>query len=84
MGTGADNRMVRLCELWERTSAKGRRYFSGFLGEAQVLMFDGGEKPHPTRPGETVRTWNLMVQEKDPDRRPQARSESARREPALV
>src|SRR3954463_8009873 len=68
-----DQRMVRLAELWERTSARGTRYFSGFLGDAQVLMFDGGEREHPTRPGETVHVWRLMVQERDPARRPQAR-----------
>jgi hypothetical protein len=69
----SDARMVRLCELWERTSARGTRYFRGFLGDAQVLMFDGGERPHPTRPEETVHVWRLMVQERDPVRRPQAR-----------
>src|SRR3954465_14977114 len=68
-----DPRMVKLAELWERTSARGTRYFSGFMGGCQVLMFDGGEQPHPTREGETVHVWRLMVQEHDPARRPQAR-----------
>src|SRR3954451_7644693 len=71
-GSG-DVRMVKLAELWERTSAKGTRYFSGFLGDTQVLLFDGGEKPQPTKPDETVHVWRLMVQERDPARRPQAR-----------
>src|SRR4051794_22745891 len=66
--------MVKLAELWERTSARGTRYFSGFMGDAQVLLFDDGEKPHPTKPGETVHVWRLMVQERDPARRPQAKS----------
>src|SRR4051794_29569581 len=66
--------MVKLAELWERTSARGTRYFSGFMGDTQVLMFDGGEQPHPTKPGETVHVWRLMVQERDPARRPQAKS----------
>src|SRR5829696_6295631 len=66
-----DARMVKLTELWERTSAHGTRYFSGFLGDSQILMFDGGERPHPTRPEETVHVWRLMVQERDPTRRPQ-------------
>jgi hypothetical protein len=69
----SDARMVKLAELWERTSARGTRYFSGFLGDAQILMFDGGERGHPTRPEETVHVWRLMVQERDPARRPQAR-----------
>jgi hypothetical protein len=71
MSTGADNKMVKLCGLWERTSAKSTRYFSGFMGGCQVLMFDAGEKPHPTRPGEMVHVWRLMLQERDPARRPQ-------------
>src|SRR3954451_14230971 len=69
----SDPRMVKLAELWERTSARGTRYFSGFMGDTQVLLFDGGEKAHPTKPGETVHVWRLMVQERDPARRPQAR-----------
>jgi hypothetical protein len=69
----SDARMVKLAELWERTSGRGTRYFSGFMGDAQVLLFEGGEKPHPTRPEETVHVWRLMVQERDPARRPQAR-----------
>src|SRR5690348_3551322 len=74
-GSG-DPRMVKLAELWERTSARGTRYFSGFLGDAQILMFDGGEREHPTRPGETVHVWRLMVQERDPARRPGAKTAS--------
>src|SRR5690348_17930057 len=70
-GSG-DPRMVKLAELWERTSARGTRYFSGFLGDAQILMFDAGEREHPTKPGETVHVWRLMVQERDPARRPGA------------
>jgi hypothetical protein len=73
MSHRSDNRMVKIAELWERTSTKGTRYFSGFMGDVQVLMFDGGEKDHPTRPGETVHIWRLMVQERDPARRPQKR-----------
>jgi hypothetical protein len=73
MSTANDTRMVKLAELWERTSAKGTRYFSGFLGDAQVLMFSAGE--HPDRPG--VMLWRLMVQERDPARRPQGRDGAA-------
>jgi hypothetical protein len=73
-GEQRDNRMVKMADLWERTSAKGTRYFSGFMGDCQLLLFDGGEKDHLTRPGETVHVWRLMVQERDPSRRPQTRS----------
>jgi hypothetical protein len=58
--------MVKLAEVWERTSAKDSTYFSGFLGSAQLLIFRKGEKPHPTRPGETVTAGNVMVQERQP------------------
>jgi hypothetical protein len=62
--------MVKLCDLWQRKSAKGTIYFSGFLGATQVLLFKDGEKPHPTRPDETIIVWKLLVQERDPERRP--------------
>jgi hypothetical protein len=84
MSTANDARMVKLAELWERTSARGTRYFSGFMGDAQVLMFDGGEKPHPTRQGETVHVWRLMVQERDPSRRPQGRDGAAEKSRELA
>jgi hypothetical protein len=72
MTAPSDNRMVRIAELWERTSGKGTRYFSGHMGDAQLLMFDGGEREHPTRAGEKVHVWRLMVQERDPNRRPRS------------
>ena len=68
--TGDAPRMVKLTELWERTSAKGTRYYSGFLGSAQLLLFRDGERDHPTRPGEKVVVWKLLAQERDPNRRP--------------
>jgi hypothetical protein len=58
-------RMVKLASLWQRNSAKGATYFSGYMGGVQVLLFKEGEKPHPTRPDETVTVWNLLIQEKD-------------------
>jgi hypothetical protein len=67
-----DVRVVQLAEFWERTSAKGKRFFSGFMGDTQILLFGGGEKDHPTKPGEKVRNWRLMVQERDPTRRPRS------------
>jgi hypothetical protein len=57
--------MVLLTTVWERTSAAGNKYYSGFLGSSQLLMFDDGEHPHPTRPGETVHVWKLLLQERD-------------------
>jgi hypothetical protein len=67
-------RMVKLAELWQRKSAKtGKTYFSGFLGDVQVLMFRGGEITRPN--AEVVQTWRLFVQERDPERRPQQKRE---------
>jgi hypothetical protein len=63
--------MVKLAELWGRTSVAGNRYFSGYLGRAQLLLFDTGEQPPPNRPDET---WNLLVQERDQAPRPGARN----------
>ncbi len=70
-------RMVRLCDLWQRKSAKGATYFSGFMGDCQVLQFKDGVKPHPTRPDEQVIVWKLLVQERDPSRRPKPRGQGA-------
>ena len=71
--------MIKLATLWERTSARGQRYFSGFLGDAQLLLFDAGERDHPTRPGEKIRVWKLMVTERDQDRRPAPKADAQER-----
>jgi hypothetical protein len=72
-------RMVKLANLWQRRSAKGTVYFSGFMGPVQVLLFKEGRKPHPTRPDEEVIVWKLLVQERDPARRPQQRRDQPSR-----
>jgi hypothetical protein len=46
-------RMIRLTTLWERTSNKGTRYYSGFQGDCQLLLFKGDEITRPN--GEVVR-----------------------------
>ena len=58
------SRMVKLAELGQRRSAKGTTYFSGFLGDVQILMFADGEITRPS--GEVVRTWKTS----DPGARP--------------
>jgi hypothetical protein len=55
--------MVKLATLWERTSKAGNLYYSGFLGDAQLLMFRGEEITRDN--GEVVQTWKLLLQEKD-------------------
>lgn len=69
-GGRQQSRMVKVCSVWERTSARGSRYLSGFWGDCQVVGFFKGEKQHPTRPDETVLVWEIFLQEKDPARRP--------------
>jgi hypothetical protein len=66
-------RMVKLADLWQRKSTKGTVYFSGFMGDCQILLFKDGKKPHPTRPNEAIIVWKLLVQERDPERRPHQR-----------
>ncbi len=36
--------MVKLAGLYEKTSAKGNRYFIGRLGNARLLMFANQDK----------------------------------------
>jgi hypothetical protein len=47
---------VLLCTLWERTSARGNRYLSGYLGKAKLVGFKG----EPTPDG--IETWNVFLQ----------------------
>ena len=57
---------IVLAELWERESKAGRQYFSGFCGGLQVALLRDGERPHPTRPDETIVVWKLVAQERQP------------------
>ena len=57
---------IVLAELWERESAKGNQYFSGYWGNLSVALLYSGEREHPTRPGEVVKVWRLVGQERQP------------------
>jgi hypothetical protein len=57
---------ITLLELWERQSSKGNQYFSGYWGNLSVALLRDGERPHPTRPDETVIVWKLVAQERQP------------------
>ena len=50
---------VRLATVRERTSASGNRYFSGFLGDASVLMFRDSDADN-----EWGEAWAVYVQER--------------------
>ena len=47
---------VLLCTLWQRTSARGNEYLSGFVGKARIIAFRG----EPTADG--TLTWNVYLQ----------------------
>src|SRR4051794_3347125 len=73
---------VLLLQLSERTSGKGNRYLSGWLGKASVVAFPG----EPDRHGNP--TWDVFVSEPQPraeagQERPQARPERRPQSPDL-
>src|SRR5215472_5698155 len=47
---------ILLATLWQRTSERGNKYLSGFLGKARIIGFKG----EPTADG--TPTWNLFLQ----------------------
>jgi hypothetical protein len=57
---------VKLTTLWQRTSAAGNVYLSGFLGKARIIGFRG----EPTEDG--TPTWDLYLQNGDRDGQRQA------------
>ena len=65
---------VLLLTLSERTSGRGNRYLSGWLGKASVVAFRGEDDKHGNP------TWDLFVSTPEPkpeagQERPQARPE---------
>ena len=68
----ADPRKILLTVLWQRTSASGREYLSGFLGKARIVGFKG----EPT--ADSTPTWDLYVQ---PGKEQDERGGSGPREP---
>jgi hypothetical protein len=52
--------MIKIAGLYEKTSAKGNRYFVGRLNGARLLMFANTEKQ-----GEKDPDWHLYVQERE-------------------
>jgi hypothetical protein len=71
---------VMLLRLFERTSAKGNRYFTGRLGSAKLIVFEATDLPDDQRYGAEV-VWNVFVQgEQDGagDRPPQRRDAPTR------
>jgi hypothetical protein len=71
---------LKIAELWQRESAAGRTYYSGYLGQNRIMLFCAGERDHPKRPGERVHVWNLVLQPKDEQTAPR---QQTRRPPML-
>ena len=61
-------RKVKLCELWQRRSASGNIYLTGYWGDLSLVAF-AEERKHP-RTGELLIVWKLLAEERDPSRRP--------------
>lgn len=56
--------LIKLCGLYENTSQRtGRRYFTGYLGAAKVLMLEVSEAERE----EGKPTWTLFIAER-PDK----------------
>lgn len=53
--------LVPLCGLFERTSKSGRRYFSGLLGSARILVFENSTH-NPDDPKSP--THSVFIQER--------------------
>jgi hypothetical protein len=68
-----------LTTLWERTSARGTAYLSGFLGRARIIGFRG----EPTADG--TLTWNVYLQPGRWQEEPRPRAAAAtQRQPRKV
>jgi hypothetical protein len=67
---------VLLCTLWERTSARGTQYLSGFLGKARVVAFRGPPTP------DGIETWNIFLQPGKEQEQAEAERKAAPSRPA--
>ena len=73
-----DAAKVKLGRLYEKTSAKGTRYFVGRLGAARVLLFQSRETADDG--GDPV--WDLYLQKVEETRPRHAQGEMPARRPA--
>ena len=62
---------ILLVTLWERISAKGNTYLTGFLGKARIIGFKG----EPTADG--TPTWDIFL---EPGKEQEERGSSGQRE----
>ena len=76
--------MVELATLWQREKSGRAHLLQRILNGCTLLMFDDGEHPHPTREGETVHVWKLLLQERDTPQRPAPPQRTDRRDRAAA
>jgi hypothetical protein len=65
---------VLLCWRFERTSAKGRRYFTGRLGSAKVIAFEERDVAEDQRYGAEA-VWRVYLQAPEDDREQRPRQQ---------
>jgi hypothetical protein len=59
--------MLKAAGLWERTSAKGARYFSGRLGGVKLLILENRDRSGASEPSHYLFIVNGEAQPKQPD-----------------
>lgn len=81
MSSSAYPPSVKVCRLYERTSARSRRYFSGYFGSASVALLLN--ELEVGKNGEPI--WDLVISEPQPRPRPSSPPgpERRRAQPAL-
>ena len=62
-GSHQDNNRVSLGGLWQQTDRNGRKYLSGSLGFARMLIFPNNKKTE----GSNQPDYNMMLVEKQRD-----------------
>jgi hypothetical protein len=54
-----------LCRLIERESAKGTRFFTGYLGDAKIVLLPDRES-NPDKLYGGIASWQLFIEERRP------------------
>jgi hypothetical protein len=68
---------VLIATLWQRRSARGNEYLSGFLGKARIIGFRGEPTP------EGIPTWNIFLQPGKEQEKAEAERKPASSRPAI-
>ncbi len=71
--------LLRACNLWERTSAGGRRYLMGRMGGLRMLVFENTRRADEGEPSHF-----LLFGEAPPRERPGGRPSASRQNAAFL